>query len=68
MTMEAVAKYRFTASQEDELSFEKGSVVKVSLFILFFAILLDNYTQWKRRKEVYRTYVKHQPYQARPQS
>ncbi|RMX38309.1 hypothetical protein pdam_00010909 [Pocillopora damicornis] len=27
--MEAVAKYKFTASQDDELSFEKGSVLNI---------------------------------------
>ena len=28
--MEAAAKYKFTASQDDELSFEKGSVLNVN--------------------------------------
>lgn len=30
LSMEAVAKFMFAASQEDELSFEKGSVLNVS--------------------------------------
>ena len=30
LSMEAVAKFSFTASQVDELSFEKGSVLNVS--------------------------------------
>ena len=28
--MEAETKYNFTASQEDELSFEKGTIINVS--------------------------------------
>lgn len=39
--MEAVAKFMFTASQGDELSFEKGSVLNVSWigFVLQFVTL-----------------------------
>ena len=35
--MEAEAKYRFAASQEDELSFEKGTIVNVRTFLESFS-------------------------------
>ena len=33
--MEAVAKFQFKATADDELSFEKGSIVKVSFKVLY---------------------------------
>lgn len=36
-SMEAEAKYRFAASQEDELSFEKGTIVNVRTFLESFS-------------------------------
>ena len=35
--MEAEAKYRFAASQEDELSFEKGTIVNVRTVLESFS-------------------------------
>ena len=34
--MEAVAKHDFNATADDELSFRKGAVLKVSIILLFF--------------------------------
>ena len=38
LSMEAVAKHSFTASQVDELSFEKGSVLNVSFRRLYLQV------------------------------
>ena len=36
LTMEAVALFSFTASEADEISFQKGDVIKVSVWMLGF--------------------------------
>lgn len=41
--MEAIAKHDFHATAEDELSFTKGSVLKVSELGLYSVICDDNY-------------------------
>lgn len=36
--MEAIAKHDFNATAEDELSFRKGQILKVTCFFSFFCI------------------------------
>ena len=47
--MEALAKFPFKATADDELSFAKGSIVKVGLYII---VKYENSTHWWRTFEV----------------
>ncbi len=51
--MEAIAKHDFNATAEDELSFRKGQVLKVSFYLLFSLVQLNffphisRYSTWR---------------------
>jgi hypothetical protein len=51
--MEAVAKFQFKATADDELSFEKGSIVKVSVKMFYtrcsFANIFSQHSNHVRR-------------------